>query len=110
MMKIEYPMPIEKDRHGKLSVDYTMKDWFAKLDEEVNELKSECLKGYTLEDKPGGSPIVVSEGAKLMIADEGCDVIKVVSSLFKQIGIDCDRMDEYMRQCNEKTRRRGYHD
>jgi NTP pyrophosphatase (non-canonical NTP hydrolase) len=42
--------------------------------------------------------------------EEICDVIKVLYSLAVQMGIDGDFLDKAMHECNEKTRRRGYHE
>lgn len=107
--RTERPIPVDKDRNGKLSVDYTLKDWLNKLNEEVDELKNELLGVYNLDEIPGHSSQPTSE-QKRLVADEMCDVIKMLYSIAKQIGIDGDYLDTAMHRCNEKTRQRGCHE
>lgn len=108
-MQIEYPIPVVRDRQGRLVKDSTLKDWFAKLNEELDELKDVCLGAYLLDDTPGRIPPISLEHAAL-IAGEACDLIKTVCSMVNQMGIDREYLDETMRDCNEKTRRRGCHE
>jgi NTP pyrophosphatase (non-canonical NTP hydrolase) len=110
--RTERPIPVVRDRQGRLAKDLTLKEWFAKIDEEVNEVKEAVLRIYDLRQQPG----ILSESEKIPlqdkddIAEEICDVIKVLYSMSAQMGIDGDDLDRAMHECNEKTRRRGCHE
>lgn len=109
METIEFPIPVTKDRQGKLAKDYTLKDWFQKLNEELDELKNECLIAYPLDDTPGHYepiPAWLDEYNDL-IAGEACDLIKTVFSMVNQMGIDKEFMNKAMHECNKKARERG---
>ena len=108
-VKAERPIPVVKDRQGKLAQDYMLKEWFAKLDEELNELKNECLSVYTLEDKPGQARPPYVEN-KLLISGELCDLIKTGFSMVYQMDMNDDFMEAAMHNCNVKTRKRGCHE
>jgi NTP pyrophosphatase (non-canonical NTP hydrolase) len=108
--RTERPIPVVRDRQGRLAKDLTLKEWFAKIDEEVNEVKEEVIKQYvTMTEFPGHTeiPYIVD---RQFIAEEICDVIKVLYSMANQMGIDGDDLDEAMHKCNAKTRQRGCHE
>jgi NTP pyrophosphatase (non-canonical NTP hydrolase) len=104
--RTERPIPVVRDRQGRLAKDLTLKEWFAKIDEEVNEVKEAALRVYvSLSDTP--HPLDID---RPIIAEEICDVIKVLYSMANQMGIDGDDLDEAMHKCNAKTRQRGCHE
>ena len=98
------PVPVVRDRQGKLAEDYTIKDWFQKLNEELDELKDECLGLYTREERPGRMMGPLSMEQKMAIAEESCDLIKVIYSMLNQMRIDGDFIENTICKCNDKTR------
>lgn len=46
--RTERSIPVVRDRQGKLAKDLTLKEWFQKLNEEVDELKDELRGVYRL--------------------------------------------------------------
>ena len=109
--RTERPIPVVRDRQGRLAKDLTLKEWFAKLDEEVNEVKIAANAIYSaLDVVPGRYEYAIFDSEKESIAEEMCDVIKVLYSMANQMGIDGDFIDKAMHECNEKTRRRGCHE
>jgi NTP pyrophosphatase (non-canonical NTP hydrolase) len=109
--RTERPIPVVRDRQGRLAKDLTLKDWFQKLNEEVDEVKIVANAMYSaLDVVPSRYEDVILEHEKEDIAEEICDVIKVLYSMANQMGIDGDDLDEAMHKCNEKTRRRGCHE
>lgn len=108
--RTERPIPVVRDRQGRLAKDLTLKDWFQKLNEEVDEVKYDAMEAYGLQDVPGGDADYLNNGQKENIAEEICDVITVLYSMANQMGIDGDFLDKAMHECNEKNRRRGYHE
>jgi NTP pyrophosphatase (non-canonical NTP hydrolase) len=103
-VKAERPIPIVKDRQGRLVEGLTLKDWLNKLNEEVDELKNELLSVYMLEDVP--SKWKEKENKKLIIG-ELCDVIEVLYSMANQMGIDGDMIQQGIHKTNKKLRERG---
>lgn len=109
--RTERPIPIVRDRQGRLTKDLTLKEWFQKLNEEVDEVKIVANAIYSaLDVVPGRYEDVIFDYQKEDIAEEVCDVIKVLYSMTAQMGIDGDDLDRAMHKCNEKTRRRGCHE
>jgi NTP pyrophosphatase (non-canonical NTP hydrolase) len=107
----ERPIPVVRDRQGRLAKDLTLKDWFQKLNEEVDEVKIVANAMYSaLDVVPSRYEDVILEHEKDDIAEEICDVIKVLYSMANQMGIDGDDLDEAMHKCNAKTRQRGCHE
>lgn len=101
------PMPVLRDKYGKLTKDYTLKDWFLKLHEEVIEFESEASAFSGLDENPGKLKELYVEN-KTIIAGEACDIITVVWGLCKQFGIDDQLMDSVMHNTYIKNRDRGY--
>lgn len=109
--RTERPIPIVRDRQGRLAKDLTLKEWFQKLNEEVDEVKIVANAIYSaLDVVPGRYEDVIFDYQKEDIAEEVCDVIKVLYSMTAQMGIDGDDLDEAMHKCNAKTRQRGCHE
>lgn len=109
--RTERPIPVAKDRQGRMAKDLTLKEWFQKLNEEVDEVKIAASAIYlALDVVPGRYEYAIFDCEKKGIAGEMCDIIKVLYSMANQMGIDGDFMDKAMHECNEKTRRRGCHE
>jgi NTP pyrophosphatase (non-canonical NTP hydrolase) len=108
--RTERPIPVVRDRQGRLAKDLTLKEWLQKLNEEVDEVKYNVVEAYSWQDVPGGDIDYLPNGQKKVIAEEICDVIKVLYSMANQMGIDGDDLDEAMHKCNAKTRQRGCHE
>ena len=84
------PIPVIRDKNGKLTKDYKTMDWIAKLNEEVDEVK------FALADK------------KKNLAEELCDVITVCTSYLEQLGYDQQKRGEFFTDINRKNFARGY--
>jgi hypothetical protein len=106
-VKVERPIPIVKDRQGRLAAAATLKDWLQKLNEEVDELKYEVMGVYYLDNVPGDDADYLSDGQKFFIIEELCDVIEVLYSMANQMGIDGDMIQKGIHDTNEKLRERG---
>ena len=90
------PIPVKKDGNGKLTKDYDVRDWFAKLNEEIDEVKSAAtafdLYDSTVED----------------IAEELQDLITVCTSYLDFLGFNLQKRSQLTKQINDKNRQRGY--
>jgi NTP pyrophosphatase (non-canonical NTP hydrolase) len=105
-VKGERPIPIVRDRQGRLAKDSTLKDWLNKINEEIDELKEEVLSVYTFDDVPSKCREMREENKKLIIG-ELCDVIEVLYSMANQMGIDGDMIQAGIHETNEKLKERG---
>ena len=105
-VKVERPIPVVRDRQGKLAKDLTVKDWIQKLNEEVDELKSELLGDYAFDEIPCHRPGLNNYQKKLIVG-ELCDVIEVLYSMANQMGIDGDVIQQGIAETNKKLRGRG---
>jgi hypothetical protein len=105
--RTERPIPVVRDRQGKLAKDLTLKEWLLKLNEEVDELKYEVMGGYYLNSFPGDDVDSLSDRQKFLIVEELCDVIEVLYSMAKQMGIDVDMIQQGIHYTNEKLKERG---
>lgn len=74
----------------------TDKEHFAKIDEEVNELK-EAVILYSSSDY----------GNLDRIAEEAADTITAITTMLEALGIDAEMRDEAQRRVNSKNRERG---
>ena len=89
------PIPVKKDGNGLAIKDYEVKDWFAKLNEELDEVKSAAffdLYDSTRED----------------IAEELQDLITICTSYLDFLGFDEAARVKLCQQVNDKNRKRGY--
>lgn len=108
-VKAERPIPVLKDKNGKLTKDYTVKEHLMKLHEEVLEFESEVQAFSKLDAKPRDMKELYVEN-KAIIAGEACDIITVLYGICKQFGIDENFMDSVMHNTYIKNRDRGYFD
>lgn len=98
------PLPCILDEHGETKKQ-TVKQLFAKVDEELNELKEivlvdHCLSGVALE-VPRGYDLLAR------IAEEAADTITAITTMLEALGIDAEMRDEAQRRVNNKNRERG---
>ena len=82
------PIPVVKDKAGKLIKHYSTRDWFKQLNEELDEVKQSS-------DIPKQ-------------AEELQDLITVCTSFLEYLGYDETARGNLAKQINEKNRRRGY--
>ena len=101
------PIPVVKDGNGNLTANYTVKDWLQKVNEELDEFKSEAWGICGENVIPNG---LGDECSKKFLAEEACDVITVLYGICVAFGMDGDYMADMMRQVIEKNRKRGYLD
>ena len=83
--------------------DCTVKEWFAKINEELDELKEIVI------DSVGGlkgSAILMPE-ERYLIAEEAADTITAITSMLEAMCIDEEQRQAAQRQVNEKNRERG---
>lgn len=86
------PRPVIRDGNGKLIKDYSTRDWFLKLQEEIFEVMEAYYNG----------------GSAKNIAEEIADVITVCISLLERCGFDEEKRSEIFQKVNEKNEKRGY--
>ena len=98
------PIPVIKDKHGKLTKDYSTKDWFAKIQEEVTE--AHAVAAVIDDCKECGERIEDITYKKL--AEELQDLITVCTSMLQWLGFDESKRNELAMQVNDKNRNRGY--
>ena len=86
----------------------TLKEWLAKLDEEVNEFKHELMNCYDLDDELGPHDVEYLHPVdKDHLADEGADVCTVIHSICQLLGIGYDKRDEAQLRTNVKNLQKG---
>lgn len=100
-IEAEEPMPCIRNISQK-----TIRDWFAKLDEEVTEFKAEVLKSADLdmEAKDFEAPM---QGMVLRIAEEGCDVATVIRSFGYALNIKAIDFQKAQKRVNQHNAERG---
>ena len=90
------PRPVVCDGKGKLTKNYSLSDWYLKLQEEV----SEVYRAYILQS--------VNRGKVSDIDVALADVVTVCISWFENIGVDEKARSEIFARVNEKNEKRGY--
>jgi len=101
------PVPVVRDGNGKLTAEYTLKDWLQKINEELDEFKYEVWGACVNNELPNES---IPPNFRILIAEKACDVITVIYGLCDNFGLDGDYMADTMRHVVEKNRKRGYLD
>ena len=106
------PEPCVKDLTWK-----SVKDFFLKLDEEVDEFKQEVLRNGELDDDVrdvknvldsyDDADFLATVKDKRRIAEEAADVCTVLASLLEAIGIGFEMRQEAQRRVNEHNKERG---
>jgi hypothetical protein len=103
-VKAEWPIPVVKDREGKLTKNYTLKDWYLKEQEELMEFYDAAMSLWELDEKPKGS---LSDGYRERILEEACDQIHTIFSKLHQFGYTEEEIAAGIRSSNEKAKERG---
>lgn len=93
------PLPCVRDERGEIKKQ-TVKQLFAKVDEELNEVKSAFVIWHT-------SKISEDQYHRKHFSEEAADTITAITTLCEALGIDADMRDEAQRKVNEKNRERG---
>ena len=86
------PIPVVNDKNGKLIRDYTRDDWFAKLNEELDEVKEATICSV-----------------KKHLAEELQDLITVTTSWQESFGFDEKAREKICAAVNDKNQKRGYY-
>ena len=105
-VKAEWPIPVVRDRQGKLAKDYTLKEWFLKDQEELAESLDRELSVWNLDTKPG-NVCFVRGGLREQILEEECDRIHTIFSKLHQFGYTEEEIAAGIHKSNEKARERG---
>lgn len=105
------PLPCVRDEHGDIK-EQTVKRLFAKIDEELNELKAAVLctatqYGYISEQCQKIDIVSAGETETEELAEEAADTITAITSMLEAFGIDAEMRDEAQRRVNSKNRERG---
>jgi hypothetical protein len=103
-VKAEWPIPVKRDRQGKLAKDYTLKDWYLKEQEELMEFYDAAMLQWGLDEEIIEGPC---GGRCERILEEACDQIHTIFSKMYQLGYTEDDIAEGIRMSNEKARKRG---
>ena len=90
------PIPVVKDGNGKLIKHYTPKDWFQKLNEELDEVKIAVVNRAD------------NLGSAAEIAEELQDLITVCTSMQEWLGFNDVQRGFLAKEINEKNCKRGY--
>ena len=86
------PRPVVRDGNGKLVKDYSARDWYLKLQEEIFEVSESIMEDVHAE----------------ITAEEIADVITVCISWLESFGYDEEKRSEIFAKVNEKNEKRGY--
>jgi hypothetical protein len=105
-VKTEWPIPVVRDRQGKLAKDYTLKEWYLKDQEELAESLDRELSVWNLDTKPGDVHFM-RDGLSEQILEEECDRIHTIFSKLHQFGYTEEEIAEGIHKSNEKARERG---
>lgn len=87
----------------------TVKDWFQKINEELDELKEQVLVRFKSCDNANcwANYGRQAEANAINIAEEAADTITAITSMLEAMGIDADARQAAQKQVNEKNRKRG---
>lgn len=98
------PLPCVRDEHGAIKAQ-TVKQLFAKINEELDELKDSVVYGVD-----SGRLLSVAKDKTFCpeyIAEEAADTITAITTMLGALGIDAAMRDEAQRRVNAKNRERG---
>ena len=100
------PLPCVRDEGGEIAAQ-SVKRLFAKIDEELNELKAISIAGLPLDARVSEEREDISLDVLKFIADEAADVITAVTTLCEALGIDAEARDAAQARTNRRNRERG---
>lgn len=98
------PLPCMRDEHGEIR-EKTVKQLFAKINEELDELKDSVVYGVD-----SGRLLSVAKDKTFCpeyIAEEAADTITAITTMLEALGIGAEMRDDAQRRVNEKNRERG---
>ena len=89
-----------------------IKDWFQKINEELDEFKAQVLQYFEINDKAdffvrNDWPVEIKLKNTDYIAEEAADTITAITSMLESMGIDEGARQAAQREVNEKNRERG---
>ena len=101
------PRPVVRDKSGKMTKDYSPRDWYLKLQEEIFETVE---VGQKMLFAKRSSFYTEKKVAKIKdnLSEELADVITVCISWLESLGIDEKKRSELFAKVNEKNEKRGY--
>jgi NTP pyrophosphatase (non-canonical NTP hydrolase) len=100
------PLPCVRDEHGEMR-EQTVKQLFAKINGELDELKESMLFGAEIGLSYKAGHDAWYPGEKQRIAEEAADTITAITTMLEALGIDAEMRDEAQRRVNNKNRERG---
>ena len=100
------PLPCVCDERGAINKQ-TVKQHFAKINEELDELKAAVLREVTTRNNLDDLSDGVDDDTDTDIAEEAADTITAITTMLEALGIDAEMRDEAQRRVNEKNRSRG---
>jgi NTP pyrophosphatase (non-canonical NTP hydrolase) len=100
------PLPCVQDEHGEIR-GQTVKRLFAKINEELDELKAAVLREVTTRNNLDDLADGVDDDTDTDIAEEAADTITAITTMLEALGIDVDMRDEAQRRVNEKNLKRN---
>ena len=103
--KIFAPQPCKR-AGGKEASEWTIKDHFQKINEELDELKNE-INGWCWDLATFARTEKNDAKWKKSIAEEAADTITAITTMLEALGIDEKMRNEAQRQINERNRERG---
>lgn len=84
----------------------TAKEWFAKINEELDELKAAVLRECTVRNRLEDVIDGVDDDTDTDIAEEASDTITAITSMLEAMGIDEQMRQEAQRRVNERNAQR----
>lgn len=103
---VSRPLPCVRDEHGEIR-ERSVKQHFAKINEELDELKAAVLRDVTTRNNLDDLADGVDDDTDTDIAEEAADTITAITTLLEALGIDAEMRDEAQRLVNERNRERG---
>lgn len=91
----------------------TVKDWFQKINEELDELKIEIMENFSFDSdlKREGFDNDINDYDDIWdshhIVEEAMDTITAITSMLEAMGIDEKMRQEAQKRVNERNRERG---
>ena len=99
------PLPCVR-ANGKTFEKTTLREWLAKLHEEITEMEEKAFGICGLDDYPQKEKLYGTH-IETEFALECADVATVLASMQEAFGIDMEARDEAQRRVNAKNRERG---
>ena len=85
----------------------TVKDWFQKINEEMDELKAATLRECTVRNDLDTVLDGVDDDLDTDIAEEAADTITAITSMLEAMGINEEMRQEAQERVNRKNEERG---